>query len=146
MGKGLSAVAEAAPASETLPTAKLHALAAALDLAGLTLVSLEALFWVPAEAADRRVLLLTVAVVPIALVVFAMMPRRSGFLPERDVARRSLMVYASLGVPLLVTLLTLLLVGMSRSYDSFAGFALLLAADGGRNLWESLRLQFGKRR
>ncbi|HEU5398008.1 MAG TPA: hypothetical protein VFV77_01905 [Gammaproteobacteria bacterium] len=139
-------MAESTPAGETLSTAKLHALATALDLAGLALVSLEALFWVPAEAADRRVLLLTIAVVPIALIVFALMPRRSGFLPERAVARRSLMVYASLGVPLLVTLLTLLLVGMSRSFDSFAGFALLLAADGGRNLWESLRLQLGKRR
>lgn len=137
---------ESAPVNEAFSTAKLHALAAALDLVGLALVSLEALFWVPAEAADRRVLLLTAAVVPVALVVFAVMPRRSGFLPEREVARRSLMVYASLGVPVLVSLLTLLLVGMSRSFDSFAGFALLLAADGGRNLWESLRLQFGKRR
>lgn len=134
------------PTGESLSTMKLHALAAALDLAGLALVCLEALFWVPAEAADRRVLLLAVAVVPVALVVFAAMPRRSGFLPEREVARRSLMVYASLGVPLLVTLLTLLLVGVNRSFDSFAGFALLLAADGGRNLWESLSLHFGRRR
>lgn len=134
------------PAGENFSTVKLHALAAALDLAGLALVCLEALFWVPAGAADRRVLLLAVVVVPVALVVFAAMPRRSGFLPEREVARRSLMVYASLGVPLLVTLLTLLLVGVNRSFDSFAGFALLLAADGGRNLWESLSLHFGGRR
>ena len=133
------------PAGENLSTVKLHVLAAALDLAGLALVCLEALFWVPAGAADRRVLLLSLAVVPVALVVFAAMPRRSGFLPEREVARRSLMVYASLGVPLLVTLLTLLLVGVNRSFDSFAGFALLLAADGGRNLWESLSLRFGRR-
>lgn len=133
-------------AGQSLSTMRLHALAAILDLAGLALVCLEALFWVPAGAADRRVLLLTVAVVPVALVVFAAMPRRSGFLPEREVARRSLMVYASLGVPLLVTLLTLLLVGVNRSFDDFAGFALLLAADGGRNLWESLSLHFGRRR
>jgi len=139
-------MAESAPTGESLSTMKLHALAAALDLVGLALVSLEALFWVPAGAADRRVLLLTVAVVPVALVVFTAMPRRSGFLPEREVERRSLMVYASLGVPVLVTLLTLLLVGVNRSFDSFAGFALLLAADGGRNLWESLSLHFGRRR
>ena len=134
------------PAGDSLSTMRLHALATALDLAGLALVCLEALFWVPAGAADRRVLLLTVAVVPVALVVFAAMPRRSGFLPEREVTRRSFMVYASLGVPVLVTLLTLLLVEVNRSFDSFAGFALLLAADGGRNLWESLSLHFGRRR
>ena len=137
---------EPAATSETFSTAKLHALSAALDLVGLALVCVEALFWVPAEAADRRVLLLTVAVVPIACLVFAVMPRRSGFLPEREVPRRSLLVFASLSVPVLVTLLTLLLVGVNRSFDGFAGFALLLAADGGRNLWECLRLQFGRRR
>jgi len=134
------------PAGDGLSTVRLHVLAAALDLAGLALVCLEALFWVPAAAADRRVLLLTVAVVPVAILVFAVMPRRSGFLPEREVPRRSLMVYASLGVPVLVTLLTLLLVGVNRSFDSFAGFALLLAADGGRNLWESLSAYLGRRR
>lgn len=134
------------PAGVSLPMVRLHAAAAALDLAGLALVALQACFWVPAEAADRRVLLLTAAVVPVALVVFAVMPRRSGFLPEQEVPRRSLLVFASLGVPVFVTLVTLLLVGVNQSFDSFAGFALLLAADAGRNLWESLSLHFGRRR
>lgn len=124
---------------------KLHVLAAALDLAGLGLLLLQALLTVPAAEADRRVLLLTAAVVPVALLVFAAMPRRVQFLAETEVPRRSFMVYASLGVPVLVTLLTLALVAVNRSFDSFAGFALLLAADAGRNLWECLSLRIRAR-
>lgn len=124
--------------TDTIAIVRLHAYAAALDLAGLGLLLLQALFTVPVAEADRRVLVLILAVVPVAFLVFAVMPRRSGFLPETTVPRRSLLTYASFGVPLLVTLLTLLLVAVNRSFDSFAGFALLLAADGGRNLWEAL--------
>jgi len=124
--------------SGSIATVRLHAYAAALDLVGLSLLVLQALYAVPATEADHRVLALTAAVVPIAFVLFAVMPRRSGFLVETDVPRRSLLVYASFAVPLSVTLLTLVLVAVNRSFDSFAGFALLLAADGGRNLWESL--------
>lgn len=123
-----------------LASARLHAYAAALDLAGLSLVLLQALYWVPAAEADRRILVLILAVVPLALLVFAVMPRQVQFRPETGVPRRSLLVYATLGLPLLVTLLTLVLVGVNDSFDSFAGFALLLAADGGRNLWECLSL------
>lgn len=129
-----------------ISTTRLHAYAAALDLVGLTLLLLQALFAVPAAKADHRVLALTAAVVPIAFLVFAVMPRRSGFLAETEVPRRSLLVYASFAVPLLVTLLTLFLVAVDRSFESFAGFALLLAADGGRNLWESLSARHRKRR
>jgi hypothetical protein len=123
-----------------LPSIRLHAFAAALDLAGLLLLALQALYWVPAAEADRRILLLTGAVVPLALLVFAVMPRRAQFLAETEVPRRSFMVYASLGLPVCVTLLTLVLVAVNGSFDSFAGFALLLAADAGRNLWEWLSL------
>ncbi|HEV2333108.1 MAG TPA: hypothetical protein VGV16_08090, partial [Gammaproteobacteria bacterium] len=95
--------------------------------------------WVPVEQADRRVLILVLCVVPIALVVFLLVPRRAGLLRETEVPGRSLMVYATLGVPVTVGLLTMSLVGVSRSFDSFAGFALVLAADAGRNLCEWLR-------
>jgi hypothetical protein len=129
----------------TLASARLHGYAAALDVAGLLLLFLQAIYRVPAAEADRRILLLTVAVVPVAFLVFAVMPRRVQFLPENEVPLRSFMVYASLGLPLLVTLLTLLLVAVNDSFDSFAGFALLLAADGGRNLWESVNLRLRAR-
>lgn len=133
-------------ASGTLKTTRLHALAATLDLAGLMLLLLQAWLLVPAAEADHRVLLLTASVVPIAFLLFAVMPRRATFLPETELPRRSLLVYASLAVPVVVTLLTLVLVAVNDSFDSFAGFALLLAADGGRNLWEWLNLRLRARR
>lgn len=119
--------------------ARLHALAAALDLAALALLFAETLLFVPVAQADHRVLILVLCVVPIALVVFLLVPRRAGLLRETEVAQRSLMVYATLGAPVAVGLLTLLLVGLSRSFDDFAGFALVLAADAGRNCCEWLR-------
>lgn len=132
--------------TRSISTLRLHALAALLDLAGLALLLLQALVLVPAAEADRRVLLLVVAVVPVSCLVFAVMPRRVQFLPETELPSRSLMVYASLGVPLGVTLVTLGLVAASGSFDSFAGFTLLLAADAGRNLWECLSLKLRPRR
>jgi len=122
-----------------LRLSKLHALAAALDLAGLGLLLLQALCFIPPAQADRRILLLILCVVPIAFVLFLLVPRRAGLLRETHVPRRSLVVLSTLGVPVGVSLLTLLLVGVGGSFDSFAGFALLLAADAGRNLCEWLR-------
>ncbi|HSN16813.1 MAG TPA: hypothetical protein VLV87_01270 [Gammaproteobacteria bacterium] len=118
---------------------RLHASGAALDVAALALLFMEILLWVPASQADRDVLVLVGCVVPISFAVFLLVPRRAGLLRETAVPARSLMVYATLGAPIVVGLLTLLLVGMSRSFDSFAGFALVLAADAGRNLCEWLR-------
>jgi hypothetical protein len=123
----------------SLRLSKLHALAAGLDLAGLGLLMLQALYIIPAAQADRRILLLVLCVVPVASVLFLVVPRRAGLLRETHVPRRSLMVVVTLGVPAAVGPLTLLLVGVSSSFDSFAGFALLLAADAGRNLCEWLR-------
>lgn len=133
-------------ASATITTLRLHTLAALLDLAGLALLLLQGRFLVPAAEADRRILLLTAGVVPLSFLVFAVMTRRVQFLAETEVPRRSLVVYASFGVPVLVTLVTLALVAVNRSFDAFAGFALLLAADAGRNLWESLSLRLKPRR
>jgi hypothetical protein len=118
---------------------RLHGLAALLDLAGLVLVLLQGWFLIPAAEADHRVLLLALCVVPIALVVFFLVPRRAGLQAETHAPRRSLLVYATLGVPMLVSLLTLSLVWAAHSFDSFAGFAFLIAADAGRNLCEWLR-------
>jgi len=118
---------------------RLHAQAAALDLAGLACILLQACFLLPPEQADRRVLWFTLAVVPIACLVFLLMPRRVQFLPEPSVPRRSLLAYATLALPMAASLLTLALVAAGGSFDAFAGFALLIAADAGRNLCEWLR-------
>ena len=128
--------------SSLLRLSRLHGLASCLDLMGLALVLLQAWFFIPAAEADHRVLLLTLCVVPIALVVFFLVPRRAGLLRETEVPRHSLLVYATLGTPFLATILTLVLVAASHSFDSFAGFALVIAADAGRNLCEWLRNRF----
>jgi hypothetical protein len=125
--------------TKLMPLARLHILAAAFDFAGLALVLAQAFWFVPPEQADHRALVLTLCVIPIALVIFLLVPRRGGLLRETETPQRSLLVYVTLGSPLVVTLSMLLLVAVSRSYDSFAGFGLLLAADAGRNLCEWLR-------
>lgn len=132
-------------AHSRLSSTRLHALAAALDLIGLALVLVLALLYIPAEQADRRALLLTLATVPIGFVVFAVMPRRVALQPEIFVERRSPLVYLTLGFPVGAALITLLAMGLSRSFDSFAGFALVLAADAGRNAWEWLRHRLAAR-
>jgi NADH:ubiquinone oxidoreductase subunit 2 (subunit N) len=123
----------------TIRLSRLHGMATTLDLVGLALVLLQAWFLVPPAEADHWVLLMSLCVVPIAMVVFFLVPRRAGLQAETHTERRSLLVYATLGVPVLVSLLTLLLVWAAHSFDSFAGFALLIAADAGRNLCEWLR-------
>ena len=125
--------------SSHIKLSRLHGLAASLDSVGLALVLLQAWFFVPAAEADHRVLLLTLCTVPIALVVFFLVPRRAGLKAETHTERRSLMAYVTLGTPFLATALTILLVALSHSFDSFAGFALVIAADAGRNLCEWLR-------
>lgn len=132
-------------AASQLRSTRLHVLATTLDLAGLALVIILALFYIPVEQADRRALLLTLATVPIAFVVFAVMPRRVAMQPEPYVERRSLLVRLTLAFPVAFALITLLAMGLSNSFDSFAGFALVLAADAGRNLWEWLRHRFAAR-
>lgn len=132
-------------AASQLRSTRLHATAAALDLLGLALVLALAFFCIPAEQANRRALLLTLATVPIAFVVFAVMPRRVAMQPEAFVERRSLLVRLTLSFPVAFTIITLLAMGLSNSFDGFAGFALVLAADAGRNLWEWLRHRFAAR-
>ena len=128
------------------PLVRLHAAAAALGLAVLVLLMLQALFLVPPAEADRRILMLTLGVVPVSFLVFALMPRRVLLKPETEVPRGSLMMYASLGFPVAAGFITFTLVAVSGSFDSFAGFGLLIAADAGRNLWEGLRQRSALRR
>ncbi len=125
--------------TSSIRLSRLHGLAVLLDLAGLGLVLLQAWFLVPPTEADHRLLILALCVVPIACIVFFLVPRRAGLKAETHAERRSLLVVVTLGVPVSVSLLTLLLVAMSHSFDSFAGFAMVIATDAGRNLCEWLR-------
>ena len=129
----------------SLSTWRLHGYAALLDIAGLALLFLQALYWIQPQQASHAILGLVAATPFIALVVFALVPRRAGLGPDAEMERRTLLVYGNLGFPVAFSLLTLLLVGLSGSFDSFAGFALLVAADAGRNLREALWRGLAKR-
>ncbi|HSC48321.1 MAG TPA: hypothetical protein VLG68_09565 [Gammaproteobacteria bacterium] len=117
---------------------RLHAFAALLDFAGLAAMVLQALYWIPPMQADRRILVLVACAPLISLVVFALVPRRTMLGSDTATERRAIVVYGNLGFPVVFSLLTGLLVAVNGSFDSFAGFALLVAADGGRNLREAL--------
>ena len=78
--------------AKLMPLARLHILAAALDFAGLALVLAQALYLVPADQANHRVLLLTLCVVPVAFVIFLLVPRRAGLQRETQTPQRSLLV------------------------------------------------------
>ena len=121
-----------------LSSARLHALAALLGVAGLVVLMLQAFFWIPPAQADRHILVLVACAPLISLVVFALVPRRTMLGADRSSERRSIVVYGNLGFPIAFTLLTGFLVAWNGSFDSFAGFALLVAADAGRNLREAL--------
>lgn len=121
-----------------LSSVRLHASAVLLDLAGLAALMLQALYWIPPLQADRRILVLVACAPLISLVVFALVPRRTMLGSDTSAERRAIVVYGNLGFPVAFTLLTGLLVAWNASFDSFAGFALLLAADAGRNMREAL--------
>src|SRR5579872_666275 len=101
----------------------LYVLALLLDAAGLAALLLQARYGLSGPPANRGVLLLTLCAPFISLLVLAVVPGRVTLKPEIQFPRRSLVVWVNLGLPVGLTLLTLLLVGVSGSFDSFAGFA-----------------------
>jgi len=112
----------------------LQLVATLLGLAGTALVIMQALFWIPSGHANLAVLILTAFAPLIAAIVFALVPRRF----EEDNAQgyplRAAMVWITSGLPVLLTILVMVLIGTSRNFDNFAGLAMLLAANTGRNL------------
>jgi len=104
-----------------------------LGLAGTSLTLIQARFWLT-QPTHGGVLWLVACVPLIAAVAFAIGPRhttedRSPFRPVRSAT-----VLGNLSAPVVLTLLTLVLVGTSGRFDHFAGFAMLVAANAGRNL------------
>jgi hypothetical protein len=110
-----------------------HLVAVCLGLAGTALALLQGRYWL-AQAADLRVLALTACVPLIAAVAFAIAPRHAAEDDSRFRPLRSWTVWGNLLVPVLLTMLTLILVAASGHFENFAGFAILLAANAGRNL------------
>jgi hypothetical protein len=117
----------------------LQLVATLLGLAGTALVIVQAWFWIPASHANRAALILTASVPAIAAIFFALVPRR---VEQHTVQSRALsapMAWITVGLPLLLTILLMVLIGMSGNFNNFAGIALLLAVNAGRNLSDLVR-------
>lgn len=110
-----------------------HLSALLLGLAGTALTLVQGRYWL-AQAADERLLILTACVPLLAAIAFAIGPRHT---VEDNSAFRPLhswIVWGNLLAPVGLTLLALILVGVSGHFADFASFAMLVAANAGRNL------------
>lgn len=104
-----------------------------LGLVGTALTLLQGRYWL-AQAADNRVLILTACVPLLAAIAFAIAPRHAAEDDSKFRPLRSWTVWGNLLAPVGLTALTLIAVAASGSFQDFAGFAMLLAANAGRNL------------
>ncbi|MGH8283310.1 MAG: hypothetical protein ACRESE_05635 [Gammaproteobacteria bacterium] len=117
----------------------LQLVASLLGLIGTALVIAQAMFWISGRT-NVAVLILTAFVPLIAAIVFAVVPRRATEANSRDYPLRAPMAWVNLALPILLTLLAMILTGISGSFENFVGFALLLAANAGRNLRDFVRI------
>lgn len=115
----------------------LHLIALLLGLAGTGLTLLQGRYGL-AQPADMHVVILVACVPLLAAIAFAIGPRHGLENPAPFQPLRSLPVIGNLVAPVLLTALTLALVAVSGSFEHFAGFAMLLAANAGRNLRDLL--------
>jgi hypothetical protein len=104
-----------------------------LGLVGTALTLLQGRYWL-AQAADNWVLILTACVPLLAAIAFAIAPRHAAEDDSKFRPLRSWTVWGNLLAPVGLTALTLIAVAASGSFQDFAGFAMLLAANAGRNL------------
>jgi len=131
--------ATASSARRRISAVTLQLVATLLGLMGTALVIVQALFWIPSRHANLAVLILTAFVPLIAAVVFALVPRRVEEDNAQGYSVRAPMVWITLGLPVLLTILVMALIGIGGNFDNFAGLALLLAANSGRNLRDWVR-------
>lgn len=123
------------PVSLRISAVHLQFVATLLGLAGTVLVIVQAAVWVKHSHASIAALILTGCAPLIAALVFAAVPRRT---PEGDAAKYyspgSAMLWITLGLPVLLTALAMILIGTSGSFANYFGLALLVAVNAGRNL------------
>ena len=126
-----------------LSAVRLELLAALLGIMGTALVILQAHWWLPEVHANPAILLLLAFVPLLAAVFFALAPRRMELEPVHAYPARSAAVWFNLGVPVVLTIVVMVVIGISGNFDNFAGFALALAVNAGRNLrnWVSCLIQ-----
>ena len=112
-----------------------------LGLGGTALVIVQAAVWVKHSHASVAALVLTACTPLIAALVFAAVPRRA---PESDpleyYSTAAPMVWITLILPVLLTALAMILIGVTGSFADYFGLALLVAVNAGRNLRDGLRV------
>ena len=124
---------EPASQPEQIRIVTVQLVAMSLGLIGTALTLLQGRYWL-AQAADNRVLILTACVPLIAAIAFAIAPRHATEDDSKFRPLRSWLVWGNLLAPAGLTALTLIAVAASGRFQDFAGFAILLAANAGRNL------------
>jgi hypothetical protein len=117
----------------------LQLIAVILGFAGTASVIVQAWLWIPSAHANRAVLILTACVPVIAAIVFTLVPRRIQDNRDHGYALHAPMVWITIGLPLLITVLSMVLIGESGNFNNFAGLALTLAANAGRNAQDFVR-------
>jgi hypothetical protein len=110
-----------------------------MGFVGTALVIVQAWFWIPIAHANRAALILTASVPVIAAIFFTLAPRRVSQYAVQRHAVFTPMTWITLGLPLLLTFVVMVLIGMSDNFNNFAGIALLLAVNAGRNLSDLMR-------
>lgn len=129
-----------------ISTVALQFTATLLGLIGTALIIVQAAVWVPHSHASIAALILFACVPLIAAGAFAVMPRHSQESTALRYPLRAAFVWITLALPVLLTALALVLIGLSGSFANFFGVALLVAANAGRNLRDlvhAMRLRSG---
>ncbi|MGH8278770.1 MAG: hypothetical protein ACRETQ_04280 [Gammaproteobacteria bacterium] len=130
------------PADKTkagISTVTLQLAATVLGLIGTALVIVQAGVWVAHSGASIAALIATACVPLIAAGAFAVVPRRADESTALHYPLSALFVWITLLLPVALTALALILVGVSGSFAHYFGLALLVAANAGRNLRDLVR-------
>lgn len=132
--------------SRDFPAAAVQLAATLLGFAGTALIIMQAAVWLKHSHTSIAALILTACTPLIAALVFAAVPRRT---PESDSVRhyssRAPRLWITLGLPVVLTALAMVLIGVSGSFADYFGLALLVAANAGRNLRDWRRARWLKK-
>src|SRR5579864_182436 len=114
----------------TLPVSntRLYGLATLLGSLGVSLLLVQALYWIPMEHANRSVIKITASVPFLSALVFTLVPRRYPLEAKTRYAWNRPVVYLRLAAPVVLTALSSFLMAVSGSFDDFSGFAIAVGA------------------
>lgn len=118
---------------------RLYGLATLVSFVGVGLVVAEAALLVPKEKASAFLLALTLFSPFAVFLLMLVMPSRVSIDAGARYEWHRPVIYINLGVPILLCVLILVLVGVSRDFDSISGLAIFLAAIAGSHLKSLVR-------